>query len=137
MNEITPSRIQSADQNELTEIAYKKINVTKHFASDFQEFKASTTEGIDKIERLTLEESTPQNGQTHWSNSPLPTNCLSVFDHFMWLALKGLILGNFTEYETVKTKNMKQQEEFIENENNRLKMEVESLLKANELLSVQ
>ena len=32
---------------------------------------------------------------------------------------------------------MKQQEEFIENENNRPKMEVESLLKVNELLSVQ
>ena len=35
-----------------------------------------------------------------WSNtlkrfvSNLPTNCLSVFDHFMNLALKGLNIGN-------------------------------------------
>ena len=36
---------------------------------------------------------TPQNGQTHSRNSlakQKPTNCLSVFDHFVWLALKGL-----------------------------------------------
>ena len=48
----TPPRIQSADQNELTEIAYEMINVTEHFATDFQEFKARTAERIDKIERL-------------------------------------------------------------------------------------
>ena len=30
----------------------------------------------------------PQNGQTHSNN--LPTNCLSVFDHFVKLVLKGL-----------------------------------------------
>ena len=47
-----PSRIQSADQNELTEMAYKMINVTEHFAPDFKEFKASTAERIGKIERL-------------------------------------------------------------------------------------
>ena len=35
----TPSRIQSADQNELTEIAYEIINVMEHFVTDFQEFK--------------------------------------------------------------------------------------------------
>ena len=35
---------------------------------------------------------------TKWSNTPkqfvgkLPTNCLSMFDHFVGLALKGLIL---------------------------------------------
>ena len=51
----TPSRIQSADQKELTEIAYKMINVTEHFATDFQRFKASTAERIDKIERLIWE----------------------------------------------------------------------------------
>ena len=28
----TPSRIQSADQNERTKIAYEMINVTEHFA---------------------------------------------------------------------------------------------------------
>ena len=37
----TPPRIQSADQNELTEIAYEMINVMEHFVTDFQEFKAS------------------------------------------------------------------------------------------------
>ena len=31
------------------------INVTEHFATDIQEFKASTTEKIDKIEHLLLE----------------------------------------------------------------------------------
>ena len=34
----------------------------------------------------------PQNGQTHSKRfiGELPTNCLSVFDHFVKLALKGL-----------------------------------------------
>ena len=45
-------RIQSADQNELTEIAYKMINVTEHFTTDFQQLKANIAERIDKIERL-------------------------------------------------------------------------------------
>ena len=37
-----------------------------------------------------------QNGQTHSNNSSaiLPTNCLSVFDHFLGLVLKGLNLLN-------------------------------------------
>ena len=48
----TPSRIQSADQNKLTKIAYEMINVMEHFITDFQEFKASTAERIDKIEWL-------------------------------------------------------------------------------------
>ena len=48
------SRIQSADQNELTEIAYEMINVTVHFATNFQQFKASTVKRIDRIERLIL-----------------------------------------------------------------------------------
>ena len=36
---------------------------------------------------------TPQNGQTHSKTIrwPLPTNCLSVFDHFVRLVLKVLI----------------------------------------------
>ena len=49
------SRIQSADQNELTEIAYETINVTENFATNFQELKARTVERIDMIERLILE----------------------------------------------------------------------------------
>ena len=48
----TPLRIQSADQNELTEIAYQMINVMEHFITDFQEFTVSTAERIDKIEHL-------------------------------------------------------------------------------------
>ena len=51
----TPLRIQSADQNELTEIAYEMINVMEHFVTDFQEFKASTGERIDEIELLSWE----------------------------------------------------------------------------------
>ena len=35
-------------------------------------------------EILTLQEPTPQNGQTH------PNNSLGAFDHFVGLALKGL-----------------------------------------------
>ena len=38
---------------------------------------------------LSLSASTRQNGQTHSNNS---TNCLSVFDYFMGLVLKGLII---------------------------------------------
>ena len=49
----TPLRIQSPDQNELTEIAYEMIIVTEHF--DFQEFKASNATRIDRIELLILE----------------------------------------------------------------------------------
>ena len=51
----TPLRIQSADQNELTEIAYEMINVMEHFVTDFQEFKANTGERIDEIELLSWE----------------------------------------------------------------------------------
>ena len=38
-----PSRIQSVHQNKLIKIAYEMINITEHFATDFQEFKASAT----------------------------------------------------------------------------------------------
>ena len=75
------------------------INVTEHFASDFQEFKASTAERINKIERLI------------WEN----------------------VIG----HDTVQTEDMKQQVELLKNENNRLRMESESLLNTIELLSVQ
>ena len=51
----TPLRIQSADQNELTEIAYEMINVMEHLVTDFQEFKASTGDRIDEIELLSWE----------------------------------------------------------------------------------
>ena len=95
----TPSRIQSADQNELAEIPYEMINVMEHFVTDFQEFKASTAERNDKIERLS------------WEN----------------------VMGHYT----VQTEYIKQQVELLQNENNRLKMESESLLKVIELISVQ
>ena len=51
----TPQRIQPSNQKDLTEIAYEIINVTEHFATNFQEIKASNPEMIDKIERLILE----------------------------------------------------------------------------------
>ena len=95
----TQSRIQSADQNELTEIAYEMINVTEHFATDFQQFRTSTAERIDKIKRLI------------WEN----------------------VMG----HNVVQTEDMKQQVELLQNENTRLRMESESLLKVIELLSVQ
>ena len=41
---------------------------------------------------LTLYAPTPQNGQTHSnSSSAIADECLSVFDHFVELALKGLV----------------------------------------------
>ena len=86
-----PPRIQSVDQKELTKIAYEMINVMEHFVTDFQEFKASTEERIDKIERLS------------WEN----------------------VIG----HDTRQTKYIKQQVELLQNENNRLRMESESLLK--------
>ena len=95
----TRPRIQSADQNELTKIAYEMINVMEHFVTDFQEFKASTAERIDKIERLSRE--------------------------------------NVMGHDTVQTEDINQQVELLQNENNRLRMESESLLKVIELLSVQ
>ena len=94
-----PLRIQSADQNELTEIIYEIINVMERFATDFQELKASTAERIDKAERLIWE--------------------------------------NVVRHDTVQTENMKQQVHFLQNENNRLRAESESLPEVIELLSVQ
>ena len=40
----TPPRIQLADKNKLTKIAYEMINITERFATDFQKFKTSTAE---------------------------------------------------------------------------------------------
>ena len=94
-----PLTIQSADQNELTEIAYKMINVMEHFKTDFQEFKASIAERIYKIEPLS------------WEN----------------------VMG----HDTVQTEYIREQIELLQNENNRLRMESEYLLKVIELLSVQ
>ena len=37
------------------ETAHKMINITEHFATDFQEFKVSTAESINKIEPLIWE----------------------------------------------------------------------------------
>ena len=42
---------------------------------------------------LTLQAPTPEDGQTHSNNSSAneqPTKCLSMFDHFGGLAVKGL-----------------------------------------------
>ena len=47
--------MQSADQNELTEITYEMINVMEHFVTDFQELKANTVEMLAKIKRLLWE----------------------------------------------------------------------------------
>ena len=49
-----PSKIQSADQKELTKIAYEIINVTEQFATVFQEFK-TIDKRIDKVECTILE----------------------------------------------------------------------------------
>ena len=51
----TPSTIQPADQNDLTEIAYEMINVMEYFITNFQEFKTSIAERIDQIEHLLWE----------------------------------------------------------------------------------
>ena len=71
------------------------INLVEHFAFDFQELKASTSERIDTMEHLI------------WEN----------------------VMGQ----DTVKTENMKQQVkqqvELLQNENNRLWLASESLLK--------
>ena len=71
------------------------INLVEHFAFDFQELKASTSERIDTME------------------------------HLIWENVMG--------HDTVKTGNMKQQVkqqvELLQNENNRLWLASESLLK--------
>ena len=91
------SRIQLPDQNKLTEISYEVINMTERFTTDFQEFKASNADRIDKIECLIWE--------------------------------------NVMVHDTVQTEDMKQQVKLLQND--RLRMESESLLKVYDLLSVQ
>ena len=52
--------------------------------------------GLKVINKINLMLNPLSANFTKWSNTlkqivgKLPTNCLSVFDHFMWLALKGL-----------------------------------------------
>ena len=79
------------------------INLVEHFAFDFQELKASTSERIDTME------------------------------HLIWENVMG--------HDTVKTENMKQQVkqqvELLQNENNRLWLASESLLKVIGQLSDQ
>ena len=41
----TPPRIQSANQNQLTKIVYKMINIMEHFVTDFQQFNPISTLG--------------------------------------------------------------------------------------------
>ena len=52
---------------------------------------------------LTIEAPIPQNGQTlKQFVGDLPMNCLSVFNHFVKLALKGLISGGKKKKRSVK-----------------------------------
>ena len=51
--------------------------------------------------------------------------------------IERLLWENATGHDTVQTEYIKQQEELLQNENNRLRMESESLLKVIELLSVK
>ena len=55
----TPPRIQSADQNQLTQIVYKIINIMEHFVTDFQEFNPISTS------RVGVPPTTPST-QTFW-----------------------------------------------------------------------
>ena len=47
----------------------------------------------NKIRFLTLYVPSTKSGQTQSIYRPLPKNCLSVFDHFVGLTLKGLKMG--------------------------------------------
>ena len=51
--------------------------------------------------------------------------------------IERLIWENVMGHDTVQSEDMKQQVELLKNENNRLRIESESLLKVIELLSVQ
>ena len=59
------------------------VNISNHISKLPFEF------GKGKILK-TLQAPTPQNGQTQTIRQEQPTNFLSVFDHFVGLALKGL-----------------------------------------------
>ena len=56
---------------------------------------------------LTFEAPTPQNGQTHSIRWQQPTNCLSVFDHFVGMVLKGLTLGSANDSEYFQKRHWK------------------------------
>ena len=47
---------------------------------------------------------TPQNGQPHSIRRLLPTNRLSVFEHFVGLALKGLNLLKSQHFRNIMTR---------------------------------
>ena len=51
--------------------------------------------------------------------------------------IEHLILENVTEHDIVETRDIKEQVHLLKNENNKLRMGIESLLKVTELLSVQ
>ena len=51
--------------------------------------------------------------------------------------IERLSWENVMGHDTIQTKYLKQQVELLQNENDRLRMESESLLKVTELLSVQ
>ena len=81
------------------ELFFQKIFVTYAFWSNFVKLSAVTlkvtsakkmltSENVVFQSSLTLWELISQNGQTHSNNSS--ANCLSVFDHFVGLAFKGL-----------------------------------------------
>ena len=90
----------------------------EHFVTDFQELKASTAERIDKIERLS------------WGN---------LMGHGTvqtgYIKQQVDVSNNKWIYQTT-TGYITQQVELLQDENNRLRMESESLLKEIELLLV-
>ena len=51
--------------------------------------------------------------------------------------IEHLILENVTKHDIVKTRDIKEQVHLLKNENNRLRMKIEYLLKVTELLLVQ
>ena len=62
---------------------------------------------------LTLELASPQNGQTHLNNSLAVADKLSVFDHFVRLALKGLsFIGAYKAVEGLTSKFIKSKSVF-------------------------
>ena len=67
------------DWNEITDIHKLRRNCSVEYEVDLH------------YSHLTLWAPTPQNGQTHSKiRRQKPTNCLSVFDHFVGLPFKGL-----------------------------------------------
>ena len=65
--------------------------INKHdiVLNNLKEEHSSTLEDLAN-NNLTLYAPIPQNSQTHWNNLSKPTNCLSLFDHFVGSAHKGL-----------------------------------------------